>query len=190
MPWKDKEKRRAHSAEYRKNNKEKIRAIKAKYRENNRERLKAQSAKWRKNNKEKVEQRKAIRQSTTQARKFSLIQQLGGKCVRCGENHPLLLDFHHQDPSTKENQVTALIYIASKYKEAQEEAQKCILLCSNCHRKEHHELTWLASFPGSDLYICPWEYSDLTKKKTKEKQEQEMEAFIETQLNHSEPYLI
>lgn len=196
----NKEKLKAQQAEYRKNNKEKI----AEYRERNKEKIKVKNAKYRERNKEKIKglnteyhernketlrERDARRQSAKQARKFSLIQQLGGKCVRCGEDHLLVLDFHHQDPLTKENEVPKLLNAASKYKEAQEEAQKCIVLCSNCHRKEHHELSWLANFPGSDLYICPWEHSAFTKKKTKEKQEQEMEVFIDTQLNYSAPYL-
>ena len=185
MAWKDKEKQRAYNAEYRERNKEKILAKKAEYRERNKEKI----AEYRERNRKKLLAREAQRQPAKQNRKFSLIQQLGGKCVRCGEDHPLLLDFHHQDPSAKENEVTKLLAAPGKYKEAQEEAQKCILLCSNCHRKEHYELSWLANFPGSDLYICPWEHSAFTKKKTKEKQEQEMEVFIDTQLNYSAPYL-
>lgn len=82
-----------------------------------------------------------------------------------------------------------MLQFTSKYEEAKKEAQKCVLLCSNCHRKEHHELSWLMNFPGSNLYICPWEHGVISKKKTEAQKEREMEKFIDTQLNHPAPYL-
>jgi hypothetical protein len=121
--------------------------------------------------------------------KFSLVQELGGRCLRCGEDNPLLLDFHHKDQSTKEGTIGRMLQFASKYEEAKKEAQKCVLLCANCHRKEHNEHSWLMNFPGSKLYICPWEHSCTRKEKTKVQKEREMEKFIDTQLNYPAPYL-
>ena len=61
------------------------------------------------------------------------------QCVKCGESHPATLDFHHvkRDPSNKRiNKLTC----NGAYRQAMEEiTNKCIVLCSNCHRKHHYE---------------------------------------------------
>lgn len=58
------------------------------------------------------------------------------KCSRCEENHPSTLDFHHLDPSQKENTVFNILQSKGRLR-AIEEIKKCIVLCSNCHRKLH-----------------------------------------------------
>ncbi len=57
------------------------------------------------------------------------------KCERCDENHWACLEFHHSNDD-KENNVSTLQY--SSPTKAIEEANKCMVLCSNCHRKEHY----------------------------------------------------
>jgi transcription elongation factor Elf1 len=58
------------------------------------------------------------------------------KCKICGENHISVLDFHHEDPKIKDKHVSSLLgYSENKLKE---EIEKCIVLCSNCHRKLHY----------------------------------------------------
>jgi len=60
------------------------------------------------------------------------------KCTKCGFNHIAALDFHHEDPSTKEHNVNRLV--SNKlFKKAYEEIKKCIVLCANCHRIHHYE---------------------------------------------------
>lgn len=67
--------------------------------------------------------------------KIELVKLLGGKCSSCGYNRcPAALDFHHKND--KEGNITYLISRVSKEK-LLKEAQKCILLCSNCHREFH-----------------------------------------------------
>ena len=60
-------------------------------------------------------------------------------CTRCGECHPSCLDFHHKNPIEKE----IPIYLATSqgwgWEKIKEEIDKCEVLCSNCHRKEHWE---------------------------------------------------
>lgn len=56
-------------------------------------------------------------------------------CTNCGENHPACLEFHHIDPSTKEGLVAKMIHTRLKL---EKELKKCIVLCSNCHRKLHY----------------------------------------------------
>jgi len=59
-------------------------------------------------------------------------------CVKCGQNHPATLDFHHIDSSTKESSVNKLIKYRA-FKRAMEEVKKCVVLCANCHRIHHHD---------------------------------------------------
>lgn len=58
------------------------------------------------------------------------------KCTQCGFNHPAALDFHHVDPSEKENLVSKLVSNGC-FAAAMEEVQKCVVLCANCHRVHH-----------------------------------------------------
>ena len=60
------------------------------------------------------------------------------KCSRCPETHLSCLDFHHVDPSTKEVSVGEVAGRWSMNK-LQKEISKCIILCANCHRKEHYK---------------------------------------------------
>ena len=53
----------------------------------------------------------------------------------CGENHISCLEFHHLDPTVKEGAVSNLIRVS--FERALKEIEKCIVLCSNCHKKEH-----------------------------------------------------
>ena len=59
-----------------------------------------------------------------------------GKACSCGESHPACLDFHHRNRETK------LFAISSKESvsaaRVMAEIAKCDLICSNCHRKLHH----------------------------------------------------
>jgi hypothetical protein len=58
------------------------------------------------------------------------------KCEKCGENHIATLDFHHINPNEKEFQIAQSYFSKEKILE---EMKKCIVLCSNCHRKLHWE---------------------------------------------------
>lgn len=62
-------------------------------------------------------------------------------CSKCGESNPVCLDFHHVDPTNKRTGRLSLGgAIRTKgwgLKRIQEEISKCIVLCANCHRKEH-----------------------------------------------------
>ena len=63
----------------------------------------------------------------------------GGKCIRCGYNTCIkALEFHHIDPSKKDFTISNDHF---KLIEAMQESQKCILICSNCH-KELHDNLW------------------------------------------------
>lgn len=77
------------------------------------------------------------RQSTRLGIKQQLIAEFGGKCSRCGYDKSIwALEFHHRDPKEKD----AKLRMFSSYKKAKIEANKCDLVCANCHREIHHEL--------------------------------------------------
>lgn len=60
-------------------------------------------------------------------------------CTKCGENHPATLDFHHVVPNPANKKINDLVR-AGRFSFAMEEImEKCIVLCSNCHRKHHYE---------------------------------------------------
>ena len=69
--------------------------------------------------------------------KIIAINQLGGKCIKCGINKPYLLDFHHRNPEEKDGEISDLAkgYDLTNFFN---EVKKCDLLCANCHREFHY----------------------------------------------------
>jgi hypothetical protein len=62
-----------------------------------------------------------------------LVGEAGGRCVVCGYDKCVAaLGFHHLDPSTKSFGL-AQAGITRAIDEVRREAEKCILVCSNCH---------------------------------------------------------
>lgn len=82
--------------------------------------------------------------------KIALVEAFGHKCAYCGlEDNPILYDFHHIDPREKLFGISSGSTTHSR--EAYlNEAKKCILLCSNCHRRIENNLITL-----EDLNITP-----------------------------------
>ena len=67
------------------------------------------------------------------------VEYKGGKCIKCGYNKYVgALEFHHLDPSQKDFAIASKGYTRS-WEKIKEELDKCILLCSNCHREEHNK---------------------------------------------------
>lgn len=65
------------------------------------------------------------------------VEYLGGKCQRCGYvGHQAALVPHHKDPSQKEFALGGG-GITRAWVKVQEELDKCVLLCSNCHLTIH-----------------------------------------------------
>ncbi len=62
------------------------------------------------------------------------IRALG--CTLCSEKDACCIDFHHTDPSTKDDSVAMIARKLNK-KKIQKEIDKCVRVCSNCHRKIH-----------------------------------------------------
>ena len=60
-------------------------------------------------------------------------------CSHCGFFHPACMDFHHLDPSEKDKGVSEFVRGGYALQRIVEEIEKCICLCSNCHRILHSE---------------------------------------------------
>jgi len=79
------------------------------------------------------------------ARKRKYVDLLGGKCEHCDEDRLVCLTFHHINPKKKITEVTAMMNnrtIKATEEEILAEVQKCILLCSNCHKVEEASPLW------------------------------------------------
>jgi hypothetical protein len=73
-----------------------------------------------------------------------LVQEAGGHCVRCGYSKSYWsLHFHHRDPTTKTTNVSLMVRDRN-YERAKGEAEKCDLVCANCHG-EMEEAKYLAT---------------------------------------------
>lgn len=72
------------------------------------------------------------------------------KCERCDESFWYCLDFHHKDSSNKEGMISKFLNLGNKDKVINE-TKKCIVLCSNCHRKEHHD--WTVEGRGNSFLV-------------------------------------
>lgn len=79
----------------------------------------------------------AGRRAKARQKKEKLVQAMGGCCQKCGYDKCLqAFDFHHTS-DYKEIEVSQLM--KRSFKVAMQEAEKCILLCANCHRELHAE---------------------------------------------------
>lgn len=56
-------------------------------------------------------------------------------CIICSEDEPTVLEFHHIDPSEKDFQIAEGAH--RNWEKVVGEINKCVVLCSNCHKKVH-----------------------------------------------------
>jgi len=59
------------------------------------------------------------------------------ECSICGEKTPVCLDFHHKDSTLKDKSLSLAIKWGWGKTRIMKEIGKCVVLCSNCHRKVH-----------------------------------------------------
>lgn len=69
--------------------------------------------------------------------KLMCVKYKGGSCIDCGyEGHPAVFDFHHVEPEHKDFNLAKVK--SCKWSDVvQQELDKCVLLCANCHRLRH-----------------------------------------------------
>ena len=61
-------------------------------------------------------------------------------CSICGEKDFRCLDFHHKSDD-KDKAVCKLVATGCRWQRVLDEIAKCIVICSNCHRKHHYRGT-------------------------------------------------
>lgn len=73
--------------------------------------------------------------------KIKLIKHFGNKCHICNYDRcAAALEFHHIDKTTK-SFALAQSGLTKSYNKLLVEANKCILLCANCHREVENNVT-------------------------------------------------
>jgi hypothetical protein len=73
-----------------------------------------------------------------QVLRAKLIAYKGGVCERCLKPyHPNVMEFHHRNPDSKRLPLNAANLTEVSWKLVKAEADKCHLLCSNCHKEVH-----------------------------------------------------
>ncbi len=86
-------------------------------------------ARWKKKNETKL-----IRKYKEQA-----VNYKGGMCSRCSYSKCMsALEFHHLFPETKVIGISVALGQGWNLEKLKSELDKCILLCSNCHRELHY----------------------------------------------------
>ncbi|TSC52084.1 MAG: HNH endonuclease [Parcubacteria group bacterium LiPW_41] len=87
-----------------------------------------------------------IKQAVTKRRrklKEMLVEYKGGKCVVCKyKKTSWALDLHHIDPIKKDFNMSVR-GLTRSWERLKQEADKCVLLCANCHREIHAGITQL-----------------------------------------------
>lgn len=59
-------------------------------------------------------------------------------CAHCGEKDPIVLQFHHASGDTL---FAVARMTAQSWKMIRAEIAKCVILCANCHLREHARLS-------------------------------------------------
>jgi len=71
------------------------------------------------------------------ARRFLWDRKREQPCVQCGESDIRCLDFHHRGDERKAAGLALLATNGAAIRTLERELEKCIVLCKNCHAKEH-----------------------------------------------------
>ena len=75
-----------------------------------------------------------------QINKQKAVAYKGGKCCICGYSKSLRsLNFHHTDPIQKEFSIAK--HKCLNWADTQQELDKCVLVCANCHGEIHDNIT-------------------------------------------------
>ncbi|BAU46751.1 putative HNH endonuclease 2 [Sulfurifustis variabilis] len=68
-----------------------------------------------------------------------MIRMKGARCARCGyKDNYAALQLHHPDPSAKDFQLDLRTLSNRRWQAVVAEAEKCVLLCANCHAEAHN----------------------------------------------------
>ena len=68
--------------------------------------------------------------------RIDVIKSVNG-CALCPEDDPVCLEFHHVEPGHKDFDIGCAKRTDWKWSTIVQEIRKCVVLCSNCHKKVH-----------------------------------------------------
>ena len=89
-------------------------------------------------NKDLVKRKARTNAPKLKARNAKYVNSLksAGVCIDCKKSFPFAaMDFHHL--ANKKDSISHLVISCASLKRIQEEIDKCILICANCHRIRH-----------------------------------------------------
>lgn len=90
-------------------------------------------------------------ESRAKQRKLALIELSGGSCQICGyKKNWAALTFHHLNPTNKLFCIDLRKCGNTNWKSLVMEAEKCQLLCQNCHAEVHHPHCEMVGGGGND----------------------------------------
>lgn len=142
-----------YQKKYYEENKDKAKEYDKKYYEENKDKKKEYQKKYDEENKDKVKERQ--KKYKVKWLEF-FIEEDAYYCKNCEYNISLdgsfsAIDFHHTNPEEKESGIAKLVRSAPNTKNKQkvrEELEKCISLCTTCHREIHD-----ASYTSTTLEV-------------------------------------
>lgn len=97
---------------------------------------------------ENIKQRKRVKARKQDIKEWYKEWKEKQSCYVCQEDATECLDLHHLDSNEKEYLVSRLVAFGSMSR-MKKEIAKCVVLCSNCHRKVHSGRISLAPAPPS-----------------------------------------
>lgn len=116
-------KRKAYNDTYKEKHPDRVIEQKEKYKKTHIEQIRVRASNW-----QKIKGRE---------NKLKAIEYLGGKCIDCNNKFSACVyDFHHLDSNEKESTIARIM--GRSWDNIVPELNKCVLLCSNCHRIRHH----------------------------------------------------
>lgn len=62
-------------------------------------------------------------------------EHLAKGCMDCNEKDPIVLEFDHIDPASKEADISKLLGSHKSIERLRREIAKCEVVCANCHRR-------------------------------------------------------
>ena len=87
-------------------------------------------------NDRKLKIRQTAKKTKNKIREFYLDYKKNCECSVCGEKRWYVLDFHHLENKT--DGISEIVSQGSSLRKLKEELEKCIPVCSNCHREIHY----------------------------------------------------
>ena len=83
-------------------------------------------------------------------------------CMICSENDPNVIELHHKHPEDKLDTVLRLVKSNRPFGVVKAETEKCVPVCSNCHKKIHYgsiDISYLYESSKRDILVVSFNMS-------------------------------